>query len=270
MVVSIIIVNYNTGDLLYNCLKSITENLTVDYQVIVADNASTDNSFSKCCNELRHERVLYLPLCCNYGFAKANNIAAAKATGEIFHFLNPDTVIDGRLNGDYLEIMEAPQHVYVNPLVNRDGSMENGAMPLPFIGNILRWNFNRDKALRWYKGASVIISAENFRRIGKWCEDYFMYAEDLDLFYTINSSGIKIKDANAPICHYGGGSTSAIWSSLERETIVQRSMRHFYRRHSNMLQYVAVKLYYLLHYLFKNPARVPTDISAWIKSYGKI
>ena len=97
-----------------------------------------------------------------------------------------------------------------------------------------------------------------------------LYAEDLDLFYTINSSGIKIKDANAPICHYGGGSTSAIWSSLERETIVQRSMRHFYRRHSNMLQYVAVKLYYLLHYIFKNPARVPTDISAWIKSYGKI
>ena len=270
MTVSIIIVNYNTADMLYECLESIVENITCGMEVIVADNASTDDSLSRCIAGLQDQRIRYIPLGRNYGFAAANNMAAERATGEILHFLNPDTKVSGALNADYATAVSNPQYVYVNPLINRDGTVENGAMPLPFVGNIFRWIFCRSKARCWYKGASVIISAENFNRAGRWCEDYFMYAEDLDLFYTINRSGIKIKDANAPICHYGGGSTSAIWSSLERETIVQRSMRHFYRRHSNMLQYVAVKLYYLLHYIFKNPARVPTDISAWIKSYGKI
>lgn len=269
MVVSIIIVNYNTAGMLYECLESILDNLTSEIEVIVADNASTDDSFSRCIAGLQNRKIRYVPLGKNYGFAAANNMAARKATGEILHFLNPDTRVSGALDADYASAAGNPQCVYVNPLINRDGTIENGAMPLPFVGNIFRWIFRRQKALRWYKGASVIISAENFNKAGRWCEDYFMYAEDLDLFYAINKKGIEIREASAPIFHYGGGSSSKKWSAVERETLVQRSMRLFYRKNSNMFQYYAVKLYYLLHYLFKNPRRIPSDIRAWIRSFGK-
>lgn len=269
MELSIIIVNYNTGEMLYNLLKSIIGSLTIQYQVIVADNGSTDSSFSNCHNRLKDERIIYLPLRSNYGFAKANNIAANVARGELLHFLNPDTLMERGLDGDYLKCMDEPQYVYITPLKNRDGSIENGKMPLPFLGNLFLWNFNRSRARCWYKGASVIISAENFRRAGRWSEEYFMYAEDLELFYRLDRLGIGIRSTSTPILHYGGGSTSAIWSRRERESIVQRSFRLFYRRNSNLFQYIGVKLYYLVHYLFKNPRRVTFEIGAWIKSYGR-
>lgn len=269
MIVSIIIVNYNTADMLYECLESIVENITCGMEVIVADNASTDDSLSRCIAGLQNQKIRYIPLGRNCGFAAANNMAAEKATGEILHFLNPDTKVSGTLNADYATAAANPQYVYVNPLINRDGTVENGAMPLPFIGNIFRWIFCRSKARCWYKGASVIISAENFNRAGRWCEDYFMYAEDLDLFYTLSKKGIETREAASPIFHYGGGSSSKKWSAVERETLVQRSMRLFYRKNSNMFQYFAVKFYYLLHYLFKNPRRIPSDLKAWFRSFSK-
>ena len=267
--VSVIIVNYNTGHLLYNCLESISRYVNLDYEVIVADNHSVDTSVSECGKFWDDSNFRLIELDENFGFAKANNIAAGQATGRIIHFLNPDTELAPGITQDYLQALLHPEFVYVNPLVNRNGSLENDRMPIPVLRNIRLWNAGSAEAQYWYKGASVIISADNFHRIGGWCEDYFMYAEDLDLFYAINKKGIEIREASAPIFHYGGGSSSKKWSAVERETLVQRSTRLFYRKNSNMFQYYAVKLYYLLHYLFKNPRRIPSDIRAWIRSFGK-
>ena len=89
--VSIIIVNYNTRELLRNCLASIRDNLTTDYETIVVDNASTDNSMALCEDFRQDRRFIFIRNEENLGFAKANNIGAAAASGRILHFLNPDT-----------------------------------------------------------------------------------------------------------------------------------------------------------------------------------
>lgn len=261
--ISIIIVNYNTGKLLQRCLESIRASLAVDYEVIVADNASTDTSMALCEGFREDPRYIFLQLDSNLGFAKANNIAAAKASGKIFHFLNPDTEIREGMDEDYSLVLSHPDAVYVNPLLNRDGSVENRPKPIPLVRDMFFWYTDRKKARIWYKGASVIISAEDFNRVGRWSEDYFMYAEDLDLFYCISRLGIPVKSLSSVIYHYGGASSSSRWTDLQREVTVQKSNRLFYKKYFSDFQYIAIKLYFIFHYLVKDPKRVPTDIKAW-------
>ena len=263
--VSIIIVNYNTGVLLYNCLKSIREHVGLDYEVIVADNNSGDDSVTRCAQFWSDDRFRLISIGENLGFSRANNIAASGATGKIFHFLNPDTELAAGMTRDYITALRNPENVYVNPLMNSDGSLENDRMPVPVLKNIILWNKDRGKARYWYKGASVIISGYNFRKIGGWCEDYFLFSEDLDLFYEIWEHGIPIKELPAVIYHLGGGSTRAV-SSVDREIMVQKSLRLFFRKHYSTLQYVLCKLYYLLHNLVRHPSAVPLYLKAWLGS----
>ena len=246
--VSIIIVNYNTGSLLYNCLESIRTHVSSDYEVIVVDNASKDGSMDRCAS------------------AKANNIGAAHSTGRMLHFLNPDTEVSAGMDDDYGQALAFPEKVYVNPLQNPDGSVENRPMPLPLIRDMFFWYVMRSRARVWYRGASVIISSDNFLRAGRWSEDYFMYAEDLDFFYSLWLRNIEVCLTGSVIFHYGGGSSSRRWTSLEREVVVQRSTRKFYRKYFSNFQYVTIKIYFIFHYLLKNSRRVPQDIRAWMLS----
>ncbi len=264
--ISIIIVNYNSKELLYNCLSSIKREIDVDYEVIVVDNASSDNSIALCNGFREDSRFIFIESDKNNGFAKGCNIGAEAASGDILHFLNPDTQMQKGSSEDYKRVIAAPHKVYVTPLLNRDNSIENGKMPLPLLRDIFWWNVCRKRARFWFKGASVIISQHNFEKAGKWCEDYFMYGEDLDLFYNFWKKDIEIEMLSTPVFHFGGGCSQNVWSSLEREVIVQKSLRRFFDKHSSKAQYIAVKCYYLLHNMIKHPSRVKFDIKAWRKS----
>lgn len=261
--ISIIIVNYNTRNLLFNCLKSIKESITIDYEVIVVDNDSQDGSVELCESFFDEPRFVLLRSGSNLGFAKANNLGAAIAKGGIFHFLNPDTELTPQMNADYKNVLLNSDFLYVNPLVNRDGSYENDKMPLPLLRDLFFWNISRKKARYWYKGASVIVSKENFSLIGKWCEDYFLYAEDLDLFFIAWKKGVRIAMLPSEIYHFGGGSSSVQWSDLEREVMVQKSNRLFFKKHFSKLHFLLVKLYFLLHNLFKRPSTLKFYLKAW-------
>ena len=267
--ISIIIVNYNSGELLYNCLSSIEKELEVNYEAVVVDNDSTDNSMALCGKFEGDSRFRFIRSAENLGFARGCNLGAERSKGEILHFLNPDTQLQRGADEDYRKVILNPDKIYVTPLINRDGSTENGKMAIPTLRDIFWWNISREKARFWCKGASVIVSRDNFEKVGRWCEEYFMYGEDTDLFYNFWRHNLKIEMLQVPVFHYGGGCSANTWSNMEREIIVQRSFRRFFRRHSNMLHYTAVKIYYIFHNLIKHPSKVPFDIKAWWKSYRK-
>ena len=293
--ISIIIVNYNSGELLFNCLTSIKRELQqCKYEVVVVDNCSTDNSIGLCAGFETQEPAGQMPEGGakipeggakipeggakmrqlfkiirsgeNLGFAKGCNLGAEHSCGEILHFLNPDTQLQPGADLDYAKVIHSPDKIYVTPLINRDGTTENGKMAIPMLRDIFWWNLNRSRARFWCKGASVIVSRENFEKVGRWCEEYFMYGEDTDLFYSFWKHNMEIEMLQVPVFHYGGGCSENVWSNIRREVIVQRSFRRFFRRHSNMVHYVCVKLYYLMHNLIKHPSKVPFDIKAWWKS----
>ena len=92
MLLSVIIVNYNVKYFLEQCLYSVQKACAgIDAEIIVADNNSTDGS--RAYLEDNFSTVKFIWNCDNIGFAKANNLALAKAAGEFILFLNPDTLL---------------------------------------------------------------------------------------------------------------------------------------------------------------------------------
>src|SRR4051812_37936178 len=93
--VSVIIVNYNSGDLLRRTLQSLRDNVTLPFEVIVVDKDSVDDSLENLVS-LQHTQIVRTGQ--NLGFAKACNVGSALARGQILHFLNPDTQVTENIN----------------------------------------------------------------------------------------------------------------------------------------------------------------------------
>lgn len=271
MDVSIIIVNYNSRDLLMNCINSIVSNLKgINYEIVVVDNNSTDNSLEMCkgfnCKEL-----IIVESKDNLGFAKANNLGVKHSSGQILHFLNPDTEIDDKLINDYNKVIEdvgnSEQKVYVNPMRNPDGTVSYGKNHIPDTMNYLTYLFLRSKTKWYYIGATVIMSRDVFYQIGGWNDQIFMYAEDADIFYRTNKFGIPIVELPTVIYHLGGGTSKNAYTNMEREVLIQKSLRIYFK--SNKLgtfNYILFQTMTVLSFI-KKPRRAWWQICAIAKSF---
>ena len=105
MDLSIIIVNYNSKDFLCNCVRSIIDHLhAIQYEIIVVDNLSSDDSYKRC-QEIDDSHIFCIQAGQNLGFSKANNLGASHAKGRVLHFLNPDTQIGPTMQDDYKQLL---------------------------------------------------------------------------------------------------------------------------------------------------------------------
>lgn len=269
MDISIIIVNYNSKRFLYNCVNSIVNSLAdINYEVIVVDNNSTDNSFDLC-RSINDGRIKMIPLSENLGFAKANNLGVKHSSGSILHFLNPDTEVDYKLAEDYKRVLSNSLNnfVYVNPLRDTDGTVYYGKNYIPDTLNYLRYLFCRSKTKWYYIGASVILSRKVFDIIGGWNEDIFMYEEDSDLFFKINKNNIPIIELPAIIFHYGGGSSEFAFTNMGREILIQKSLRIYFKSNQlSVLNYICFEIMMVLSFLRK-PRRAWWQVKAIINSF---
>jgi GT2 family glycosyltransferase len=253
--VSIIIVNYNSRDYLYRCVESILKSITINYELIVVDNNSDDTSLKFITDN--HDlcgRIKLIVNRENYGFAIANNIGVEHSDGKILHFLNPDTIVSSALNAEYEKIIKYNQGaIFVTPLKNEDSKIIKSYYLLPFIVNYAKYLFDRDKALFWYIGASVIMKKEIFEYIGRWPTDYFMYAEDLDLFYKASLLNIPVEKLNVPILHISKGVTKNVWSEFYRLIKIQNSYLKFSKKYNKLFDYWIVNLLSIFNTMFKKP-----------------
>ena len=262
--ISIIIVNFNTKVLLKNCIKSIVDNIhNIEYEIIIVDNNSTDNSVDCCILEYKtFPNIFFIKLDQNLGFSKANNIGAKKANGKLLHFLNPDTEVRETLNSDYsLALSNEKESVYVNPLANPNEPPKYGKNYMPTVWNYLVYRIKKQKAKYYYIGASIIIQKNTFYKIGQWNELFFMYIEDAEIFYKINYCKIPIIELNSIINHLGGGSSSDAFKELYREALIQKSFRLFYKIHRNYIEYCIMQIFILATF-WKKPKRLYWQIKA--------
>lgn len=273
MDISIIIVNYNSGDFLYNCIKSIQESITdIEYEIIIVDNNSTDKSLEICKN-LLNRNIQIIKLEENLGFSKANNIGMKHSKGTVLHFLNPDTRIDSAMNKDYeyilYEVNSGTEKIYSNKLLNRDGSYTDKiTMPLPL--SRIRDKFKKtNESDFYYIGATIILSRHLMEKLGGWNEAMFMYAEDTDLYYKAHKNGIKIKTMPAIIYHYGGGSSERAFTNIAHEIIAQKSLRAFYKTNNiSMLAYWMIVLLFCIELIrLKKTNNLSLYIKGIIKSF---
>jgi GT2 family glycosyltransferase len=240
---SIIIVNYNAGDLLRSCVASIIKNIIVPFEIIVFDNNSTDDSISRI-KAIGDGRIKIIENPENLGFAKANNLAAQKASGRFFHFLNPDTELaDIGINDDYKTIFSRPSgYIYLNKIMDKNGLLQHKRQRIPLLKNYFYSIFEKDKIMYWYTGCSVIIGKEDFQKTGGWPEDYFMYTEDLDFFYQATLKGLTFFEIDSVVNHIGKGCTNKVWDDHQRRILMRKSFKKFFIKYHKRFEYYIVSM----------------------------
>ncbi len=232
MDLSIIIVSYNTSDLIGTCLRSVTEPNDVVKEVFVVDNASSDDSASYIKRNFPFVHIIVNPE--NRGFAAANNQVLSLCTGRFIFFLNPDTTVLPGAFKQAILFMDARPHIGLagTKLINPDGSLHK-SVSYRYPGQ--KYTTGELSGLRGpiacVQGSSTIAYADIIRKAGGFDEDFFLYGEDEDLCLRIRKLGYEIGYIEeSVVMHLGGQSerqtpVSEVWRKKTKAEFL------FYRKH---------------------------------------
>lgn len=246
-IVSIIIVSYNAKELLQRCIESIENNVKINHEVIIVDNDSEKETTDYLKEKEGSCKVIFNNK--NVGFSRANNIGARIAKGDILHFLNPDTLVDETINELYRKVMRNDKGIAYATTLNENGHKISGGHLLPIFKNIV-YSFTKHDLFRWYIGASLIFYKDDFIKVGRWNESYFMYSEDLDICYKSYLNNVKIKEINSNIIHLGGGSTRR-WSNYEIDLKKEKAYISFFKNNHITINYFVFTFLSIFYNLFK-------------------
>lgn len=261
--VSIVVVNWNTRDLLRSCLKSIVGETERAKQwtceVIVADNSSDDGSARMLREEFEWVRLIESGR--NLGFAAANNLALSYASGRYTLLLNPDTVLLSGSLSTLLDFMSSnPEAGAVGPmLLNPDGTLQASSYPAPTLFRELWRLLHVDRLWRnasypledWLssgprpvdviQGACLMLRRQALEQVGQLDPDYFMYTEEVDLCLRLRRAGWKVYWLpSSKVVHHGGQSTKLASQHMFLE--LYRSKVHYFRKHYGGPAALAYKL----------------------------
>jgi len=207
--VSIIIVNYNGKNHLEKCLKSIMKINYPNYEIILVDNNSTDDSVEFVKNV--YPSIIIIKLDKNYGFAEPNNIGAKIAKGDFFLFLNNDTKVDPNFINEMVNVLQNDSEIAIcqSLLLKPNGQVDSSG---DFIDTLGRTYSSKDKANEVKKilsarGASMMIRKESFWDLGGFDKKFFASYEDVDLGWRAWLWGYKIVLVPNSIVYHTGGQT---------------------------------------------------------------
>jgi GT2 family glycosyltransferase len=234
---SIIIVNYKTPQLVVDCLHSLFgENRKDDYEVIVVDNASGDDSERYITRAF--PQVKWIQMTYNAGFARANNEGIKQSAGNVILLLNSDTIIlDNAVDRCLQDFVKDECLAAGVQLLNRDGSPQisgnyfmkgglNHLLPLPYIGNFVKALGNlvkvkkpnipdadRSVEVDWINGAFLMVKKEAIEKAGLMDEDFFLYAEESEWCSRIMKFGRLCIYGQYKVVHLQGESANQTFGS---------------------------------------------------------
>jgi GT2 family glycosyltransferase len=238
---SIVIVSYNTRADLERCLQSLVSHAPrIDHDVIVVDNASTDDTVAVL--RERWPGVRLIENAANLGYSKANNIGIRQSFGELVLLLNADTVVpDGALDALVAVLDRRPDVAVAGPrLVDERGQAELsfGSMisPLNELRQKLRGRrtidrlTSKEREVDWVSGACLLVRRADAEAVGLLDERYFMYTEDVDFCAAIRARGRGVLfTPAAQITHLRGRSRQT--APRATEAAYRRSQLAFYEKH---------------------------------------
>lgn len=214
--VTVIVVNYNGGDFLRQCIGALTVQTWADFETIVVDNQSTDDSIERL-GPLR-EKVRLLHATANLGFAAANNLAAKHARGQWIATLNPDAFADPTW---LAELMAAaarhPQAVMFGSTqidfanqAKLDGAGDVfhviGLMWRGHHGRIMEGLLPQEGLVFSPCAAAALYRRDVFDAVGGFDERFFCYCEDVDLGFRLHLQGhAGVQVPSARVLHVGSG-----------------------------------------------------------------
>jgi GT2 family glycosyltransferase len=270
MDVSIIIVSWNTCDVLRGCLRSILEETRdVSFEIIVIDNASRDDSAAMVRNEFPVAKIIENSD--NRGFAAANNQGIRVASGRYILLLNPDTVI---LKSAICRCVAYADHhpdvgVVGCQVLEDDRRIQRTGFSFPGPWNLFLtvsglsrafpnsrlfgrpelgwWGRNSEQDLDVVSGMFMLVRHEAIEQVGLLDEDYFVYTEEADWCYRFFRAGWRrVFTPCAQIVHLDGGSKSTSQVSVKMFVQIQKSTMIYFRKHLGLGAWLAAKIVYVV------------------------
>lgn len=266
---SVVIVSYNTKNLLKSCLVSIIQSskapsLDTRVEIIVVDNASTDGSLEMVKKNYPAVRVIENKT--NKGFSGANNQGMHKAKGQYILLLNSDT----RVTHSFFQELDVVMKEYKEAgvigcrLLNPDGSLQQSFGYFPSLIRIFLWMsffddvpfiskfipsyhvrnaywYTKAQRVDWVSGACMLVSKRILAKAGEFDERYFMYGEEVEWSFRIKKAGFAIIYTPVPFLYHdkgasGKGKTSGIVEEFD-------SILRFYQIHKPVWQLITVRLF---------------------------
>jgi hypothetical protein len=290
--ISIIIVSFNTRDVLRQSLQSILREIgNLNIEVFIVDNNSRDDSVEMVQAEFPFVQVLTSEI--NLGFGAANNVALEQARGKYIVLLNSDAFLCAN------SLLRAFQHMDEHPktglaggrLMGRDSAWQPSARMFPSVLSDflavsgLAYRFNKSRffgfsdrtwadplepaEVDWVPGAFSIIRSNALRQVGFFDPNFFLYSEEVDLCRRIKKAGFTIMYwPDIEVIHIGGESSRQI-NSMEMSSagaqLIRWRMRStllYYRKHHGsaawrvkMLEWLFYRLTALRNSLSSDPVR---------------
>jgi GT2 family glycosyltransferase len=252
-----VIVNWHSREDLKRCIASVFQQTrSIDPEIVVIDCASFDG-----CEAMLGEhypQVRFIQSLDNVGFAKANNRAFMESSGDCVLFLNPDTeVIGAAVDTLFAMVNSLPDCGTVGgKLLNSDGTIQSSSIQATptILNKVLDSDFLRNRwrgsslwgATALYDGTSdarevevisgacVMMKRDVFEKVGRFSEDYFMYAEDVDLSHKTRAAGYRnYYVPSATVIHHGGSSSAQSVSTFAAVMMPEATRRFFRKTRGN-------------------------------------
>jgi GT2 family glycosyltransferase len=250
---SVIIVNYNGGDELLACLKSLRDsNEFISHEALVIDNDSRDGSFARA--KQAFSQFKFISAGDNVGFAAANNIGLRNATGRHVLLLNPDTEIESGALSRLVSALEAhPEWGIIGPrMLDGNGKPYRAARRFPTTKDLayeqlglsklfpLSRRFNGyvygETPLRTLdeveqiEGSALLIRREALDAVGPLDEQFFIFFEEVDWCRRVRDAGFEIHVvADAAVRHHRSTTMSKHYVRIRR--IHANSAMKYFRKH---------------------------------------
>lgn len=255
MDVSVIIVNYNTTQLVIDCIETIYEHTKdVNFEIIVVDNNSPNRSIEKLNDIFPYVKLILNDK--NSGFGAANNLGNKYAIGKYLFLLNSDTLLISNAIFDFFQFMEKTPDAGIcgGNLLTKDLKPNMSFLRIKpslivkinelFFGLILRfiyidnWSFaHQEQVLEingFVSGADFFVKKALFDQVGGFDEDFFMYFEEVELTHRIEKLNYKsFILPSVKIIHLEGGSTftenKANWQRESQKLYFQKTKQKYYK-----------------------------------------
>ncbi|HUX50272.1 MAG TPA: glycosyltransferase family 2 protein [Spirochaetia bacterium] len=271
--VSVIIVSWNTIELLRDCLHSVFEQSAgVRMEVVCVDNASTDGSAEMVLHEFPSVRLIRNSV--NLRFVAANNQAISVARGKFVLLLNSDTVVLDRAIARIVSFGESRPAgaVFGGRVLNSDGSLQRSCFMYPSVANQLFaalylyklfpgsrlfgrqlmtwWDYAEEREVQTVSGCFALVRKAAIEQVGMMDPLYYFYGDDHDWCYRFAKAGWKVIYTPEPqIIHYGGQSTSVRRRAFALQ--LHGSVLLFMRLHRTRVSFCAVRLLIAAYMFFR-------------------
>lgn len=256
--ISAVVVNYNSGSLLRECMEGLLQHLETGYdEIIVVDNQSTDGSLALI-EAVPGVRIIRAKT--NTGYGGGCNLGFEFIKGDILLFLNPDIKLISPVICVREEFEQNADCAVVAPGIIEQDNLCKSLRPLPTIINDalselgINWaNYRYQSRVAkeitkksgyfhgYAQGSAFFVRRKAFTRVGKFDADFFLYYEEVELFKRFSDYGYRfIYDTRCTVSHSSGGSSGSL--EWRKTAIRYNSKLKYFSKHSSKLGLIVHKI----------------------------